>query len=53
MLNLQKSDIRNKFKKVVPTRTQIAKHVFFAENIFVPKKGHIDMFSFTNNETVT
>ena len=33
-----RSDIRNKFNIFVPTRAQIAKHVFLAENI--PAKGY-------------
>jgi hypothetical protein len=40
MLNLHRSDIRSKFKQIVSMRSQIAKHVFFALNTFVPAKGY-------------
>ena len=53
MLNLQKSDIRNKFKKSCVNAHPNCKTCVFCWKYICPKKGHIDMFSFTNNETVT
>ena len=44
----------DKFKNFVSTRALIAKHLFFYWRYICPcKRVHIDMFSFTNNETVT
>ena len=53
MLNLQKSDIRNKFKKSCVNAHPNCKTCVFLLKIYLSQKKDIDMFSFTNNETVT